>query len=58
MKINKTTIVGIITILWAIASAFLIQKQIVTVEQSTAIGAVLVSFGLIAAKDGDLKNKS
>ena len=57
MKINKTTLTGILTLLWVIVSTFLINKQVIDVEQSAAIGAVLVSFGLIAAKDGEVNKK-
>lgn len=50
-KTNKTTIAGVLTILWGALSAYLVSKQIIDITLAGTITTVLIGAGLYVAKD-------
>lgn len=58
IKTNKTTVVGIITVLYGGLSAYLLSQNYVSPETLTIITSILAGLGLIAAKDANKHSTS
>ena len=53
LKTNKTTLIGIFTILWGAFSTLAITKKWLDVETLAVITTALTGLGLLAAKDAN-----